>query len=259
MRPTGATGTSSSGTILVASSTSKLKRLGLLLGEHLHAEFPLRERAGLDRLPQVAAVEVGVGAGDLHRLVPDQRMRAGQRVPVELDEVRLALGVDEAERVHAEALHHAVAARDRAVRHHPHQHVRRLGHQRHEVPERVVRRRRLRHPVVRLRLHRVDQVRELHRVLDEEHRDVVADQVPVALVGVELHGEAAHVARRVGRAALAGDGREAHEHRRPLAGFGEQRCARQLGERLVALEVAVRGRAARMHDRAPGCARGRSA
>ena len=69
---------------------------------------------------------------------------------------------------------------------------------------------------VRLRLRGVNQIRKLHRVLDEEHRDVVADEIPVALVGVELHGEAAHVARGVGRAALADDGREAHEHRRAL-------------------------------------------
>jgi hypothetical protein len=52
---------------------------------------------------------------------------------------------------------------------------------------------------------RVDEVGKLHRVLDEEDRDVVADQVPVALVRVELHREAAHVARGVGRAALAED------------------------------------------------------
>ena len=148
--------------------------------------------------------------------------------PVELHEARFALRVDEPERVHAEALHHAVAARDRAVRHHPHQHVRGLGHQRDEVPERVVRGRRLRHRVMRLGLHRVDQVGELHRVLDEEHRDVVADEVPVAFVGVELHGEAAHVARGVGGAALARHGGEAHEHRRALAGLGEQRRAREL-------------------------------
>jgi hypothetical protein len=136
-----------------------------------------------------------------------------------LHETRLARGVDQPERVHAEALHHAVAARDRAVGHRPHQHVRGLGHQRGEVPERVVRGGRLRHAVVRLGLGRVDQVGELHRVLDEEHGDVVADQVPVALVGVELDGEAAHVARGVGRAALAGHRREAHEHRRALARF----------------------------------------
>ena len=106
----------------------------------------------------------------------------------------------------------------------------------------------LRHREVRLRLGGVDQIGELHRVLDEEHRDVVADQVPVALVGVELHREAADVAGGVGRAALAEDGREPHEHRRPLADLGEQRRAGELGERLGALEVAVRRRAAGVDD-----------
>ena len=73
-------------------------------------------------------------------------------------------------------------------------------------------------PAVGLLLRRVDQVGELDRVLDEEHRDVVADEVPVALLRVELDREAAHVAREVGRALVAGDGREAHERRRLLAG-----------------------------------------
>ena len=68
-----------------------MKRLGLLLGEDLQAQLPFGIGAGLDRLPQIAAMEVGVGAGDLDGLVPDQRMRAGVRVPVELDEARLAL------------------------------------------------------------------------------------------------------------------------------------------------------------------------
>ena len=127
------------------------------------------------------------------------------------------------------------------------QHVGGLGHQGDEVPEGVVRGRGLRHLVVRLGLDRVDEVGELHRVLDEEHRDVVADQVPVAFVGVELDREAAHVARQVGRAALAEHGREAHEHRRALAGFGERRRLGDRAERVVALEVAVRRRAARVH------------
>ena len=101
---------------------------------------------------------------------------------------------------------------------------------------------------MRLGLDRMDDVRKLHRVLDEEHRDVVADEVPVAFVGVELDREAAHVARGIGRAALAGNGGEADEHRRALAGLGEDRRARQLRQRLVAFEIAVRARSARMHD-----------
>ena len=43
IRPTGFTGTSSSGINLVASSTSKLNSSACCLGEDLHAEFPLRD------------------------------------------------------------------------------------------------------------------------------------------------------------------------------------------------------------------------
>jgi hypothetical protein len=50
------------------------------------------------------------------------------------------------------------------------------------VPEVVVRALALRHLVVRLGLDGVNKVGELDRVLDEEDGDVVADNVPVALV-----------------------------------------------------------------------------
>ena len=101
---------------------------------------------------------------------------------------------------------------------------------------------------MRLGFHCVHEVGELHRVLDEEHGHVVAHQVPVAFVGVELHREAAHVARGVLRAALALHGREAHEDRRDLALRLERRRARDVGQRRVALEEAVRAAAARVHD-----------
>ena len=100
----------------------------------------------------------------------------------------------------------------------------------------------------RLRLHGVDEVGELDRVLDEEDRHVVADEVEVALVRVELHGEAAHVAREVGRAARAGDGREAHEDRRLRAGSSRNERLGQLRQRLVDLEEAVGAGAAGMDD-----------
>ena len=96
------------------------------------------------------------------------------------------------------------------------------GIRRDEVPEVVVRRLRLREAAVGLLLDGVDEVGELDRVLDEEHRDVVADEVPVALLRVELHGEAADVAGQVGRALVAGHRREADEHLGPLAGPLEQ-------------------------------------
>jgi hypothetical protein len=167
-------------------------------------------------------MEVGVGAVDLHRLVPQHRLQPLLGLPVELHERRLALGVDEAEGVDPEALHEAEGPGDRPVRHGPHDHVDALGRQRDEVPEVVVGGLRLREAAVRRGLDRVHEVGELDRVLDEEHRDVVADQVPVALVGVELDGEPADVARQVERTLVARHGREAHERGRALAGALEQ-------------------------------------
>ena len=49
----------------------EVEAVGELLVEQLHAQLPFREVAGLDRVPQVAAMEVGIGAVDLDRLVPD--------------------------------------------------------------------------------------------------------------------------------------------------------------------------------------------
>jgi hypothetical protein len=118
---------------------------------------------------------------------------------VELDEARLSFGIHQPVGVHAEALHHAIAARDGAIGHRPHQHVRDLGHQRGESP------RRCRAPTAACGMAKCGsglaawhQVGKLHRVLDEEDRDVVADEIPVAFVGIELHREATDVPGGIG-------------------------------------------------------------
>ena len=81
--------------------------VGLVLGEQLHAELPFGEVALIDGLIQVAAVIIGVGAGDLYRLVPAGGLRAQLGPPVELDQSRLAFGIDQPEGVDAETFHHA--------------------------------------------------------------------------------------------------------------------------------------------------------
>ena len=93
-----------------------------------------------------------------------------------------------------------------------------------------------------------DEVRELHRVADEEDRRVVAHQIVIAFVRVELERKAAHVAPGVGAAHLAGDrgetrqhlgGRALPEQRRPgvcrdiLGGLEDAERARALGVRLA--------------------------
>ena len=107
---------------------------------------------------------------------------------------------------------------------------------------------RLRHLMMRFGLDRVNEIGKLHRVLDEEHRDVVADQVPVALLCIKLRREAAHVPHRVCTAALAGDRREADEHRRALAHGRKRHGPSDVGKRIGAFEVAVCARTTRVDD-----------
>ena len=226
----------------------ELEGVGELVVEQLHPQIPLGEVAGLDRVPQVATVEVGIGTVDLDRLVPHHRLHALHRLPVELDVGAPALVVDEAEGVDAETLHEPEGPRDGAVAHLPQRHVGGLGHQGHEVPEGVVRGLRLRPALVLFLLDRVHQIRELDRVLDEEHRHVVADQVPVALVGVELGGEATHVARQVEGSLVTGHRGETDEDLGLLALLGQQRGPGDVRDGIGALEDAVRSVPAGVDD-----------
>src|ERR1700689_4531673 len=59
------------------------------------------------------------------------------------------------------------------------------------------------------------------RIPEEENRSIVADHVPIAILGVELDGEAADVTFRVGSTALAGNRRKPREQRSLLADFAE--------------------------------------
>ena len=219
-----------------------------LFSEQLHRKLPLRECPGLNGLEQVAAVKVGVGASDLDGLVPDRRLQAQLGPPVKLHEGGVSRGVDEAEAVNTKAFDHAQRARQGAVGHDPHHHVHRLRRQRDVVPEGVMRAGRLREAAVGLHLHRVDQVGELDRILDEEHRQVVAYQVPVALLAVELDGKATHVARRVDRASAPGHRRDACEDGCAFTDLGQDLRGGVVGQRLGQLEEAMRRRTARMHD-----------
>ena len=169
--------------------------------------------------------------------------------PVVLDQHRLAGRVDPLVGVDAEALLVAVGRRDPARAEQDRDHVQRLGGGGPEVEDTLG----LLLERDGVGLLRVDEVGELHRVADEEHREVVADQVPVAVLGVELHREAAGVARGLGGVAAAGHRREAHGDLGLLAGLLEELGPRELRDRLVAalagrLEDAERGRAAGVDD-----------
>ena len=54
-----------------------------------------------------------------------------------------------------------------------------------------------RHLILRFRLDGVDDIRKLDSVLNKEHRDVVADDVPIPLLSIEFDGETSNIANGV--------------------------------------------------------------
>ncbi len=192
-------------------------------------------------------MEIRVDTSEFLGFFPYEGGHAGHRLPVELDQCRLALGIHQSERVDTESLHGTEGAGDGPIRHGPHQHVGGLGSEGGEVPEGVVGSLSLGNLTVRLRLGRVDQVGELDAILDEEDRHVIADQVPVALTGVETDGEAPDVSGCISRAPRPGDGREADEGGRVHARLAKDGRTRQVLDRLIETECPVSRRTARMH------------
>ena len=193
--------------------------LGLLVRHDLHLQRPGGVVAAVDVLPQVPLVVVGVHGGHLVALVLREELDALVGLEVVFHPEPLALRVHPHVRVARIPVHVPPRAGDTAVTHQPCHLVCRLGRQRPEVPLHVV----IAQIVVGPPLLGPDEVLELHGIADEEHRGVVAHHVEIALLGVELQGEAARVAPRVRAAPLTGDGGESREHLRLLAGLEQVR------------------------------------
>src|ERR1017187_9800553 len=137
-------------------------------------------------------MEVRIGTRNLYGFIPYGRLQTQLWSPVKFDECRIARAVHQPEAVNTESFHHPQRARDGTVGHDPHHHMHGFRHERYEVPERIVGSRTLRKSTVGLHLDSMDEVGEFDGILNEEDRDVDADQVPITLLGVELDGEPAH-------------------------------------------------------------------
>lgn len=185
---------------------------------------------------------------DLCRLLAGEVLHAQLGLEGKLAEHRLALVVDQLVGIHARTLHVPVIGRDAPGALDPGDHVQGFG----VVLDEVVEAPGFLPVGNRVWLERVDHVRELDRIADEEHLEVVAHQVPVAVLGVELDGESARVARRLGRFLGADHGGEAQEHRRLHAGLGQHLGAGVFAgifvtDLAVGFEPAMGSRTARMH------------
>lgn len=107
---------------------------------------------------------------------------------------------------------------------------------------------RLGHLVVRLRLACVDDIRELDGILNEEDRNVVANNIPVALLSVELQGETTGVTNGVGTATATKYSRESLEDRGGTRRVCEDLRACVLLQALVHLEITECTRATGVDD-----------
>lgn len=117
----------------------------------------------------------------------------------------------------AETVHVTQAFRNASIAHDDRDLMRRFRQQRPEVPVVVG----AAHTSARIALDGVIEIGEAQRIVEEKHRRVVADDIPVAPFSIELQGKAADIALGVSSAALARDGRETGKHWCLLADLGE--------------------------------------
>jgi hypothetical protein len=107
---------------------------------------------------------------------------------------------------------------------------------------------RLRKCPVRFGLGSMDKVGKLNGVLNEENRDIVPDEVPVALLGVHLHRKAPDVACKVGRSLAPSDSRKPDEYWRSFTCALEKIGTSIRCQRIVRFEETVRSVASCMDD-----------
>lgn len=191
--------------------------------------LPLRIAAGFDSIIKILTHIVRILARHLLCLLPHKAGLALKGLPVEFDQLGVSAIGDQTEGVHTEAVEVSEGPGNAVAGHCPQKRVQSTGLLAEEVPSRVMRRRRLRDLVVASRLHCVDQVGELDGILNEKHRDVVADNIcissetyptrisktgihtKVSFVGIEASRKTVNIASGIGTSTASGDSREANE------------------------------------------------
>lgn len=218
------------------------------VGHDLDAEFPFGVVAALDGVIQVLGRMADVLRLDFRGLRRGQIAHALLGLPVELDEMRHALIVHQLVGIDARSFHFTIVGRNAPWTLDPGDHVQCFRCLRDEVLEAP-----WSLPVGdRVGLEGMDHVRKLDCIADEKYLQVVADQIPVAIHGLELDGKAARVACGFRRILAADDGGKPDKDGRAHTGFIQHFCPGVLGCRLIAdlaigFEIAICARAAGMH------------
>src|SRR6266481_2923169 len=192
----------------------------------LNREAPFRIVAFLDGLKEILGRVIRIRTRELNRLFPGKILNALFGLKMEFHPDTLVPSVDKAERVTGETVHVAVVFRRAPVAEKNRDLMKRLWRQRPEVPHYG---RRL-EVGLRVALLSVNEVTEFQRITDEEDGSVVADQVPVTFLRVELDREAARVTRRIGGTFLTPNGRESNHDIRLLTNRSEDRSLGVFGD-----------------------------
>ncbi len=167
---------------------------GLLRCQNLHLKRPGRVIPTLNGLVQITGGVIGVGAADAFGLLPSEVLDSLVRLKMVLHPEVLALVIVPFEGMAAVAVHVAIGSWRSPAREENSDLVNGFRCERQEVPEHVG----ILTVGCRVPLLGVDEVGELERVPNEEHRCVVAHKIVVTLLGVELHGETPWVSCRIG-------------------------------------------------------------
>jgi hypothetical protein len=207
---------------------------GLLLGHDLDEELPFGKVAALNGVFEVAAMIVAIHSGDLLRFFIAEALNALLGLEVELDPNTLAFFANQRERVLTEHIHIAKGGGNAPIRHRDGDLVKGFGEHRPEIPGVIG----IVEPGLRIAFHRPVQAHEVVNVAKEENRGVIAHEIPVPLLGVELDGTAADVAFGIGRTAFASHRRNAHEDIGLLA-FLEDGSVGVLADVLRAEEITI--------------------
>ena len=125
---------------------------------------------------------------------------------MKFDKVHFACLIDKLESMDSETFHHPVTSRDRPVAHRPHDHVHALRHQRNKIPKCIVCRGGLRNSIVRFRFYSMDQVWELHRILNEKDRDIVANQIVITFLSIEFNCKSSYISGKIGTSCTSSNG-----------------------------------------------------
>eukprot|EP00126_Sphaerothecum_destruens_P012817 Sdes_comp21944_c0_seq1m20487 len=177
---------------------------------HLHTKPPLRILATCYRLKQILGGGIRIGARQFCRSFRIQTLDPLLGLEMKLDKVALPLVIHHPERVAAIPIHEPVPLGDPAIRVENRDLVHGFGDQAEKVPHHVG----VAQVGLRVALLRVDKVREFYGVSDEEYRRVVAHQIPIPLLRVELHGESTWIPLRIRTAFFAPHRGKPHKNRR---------------------------------------------